>query len=140
MPVKCLDRRARKSPFLGFVGRQSLPAAETETAASILWFAAIQGIKPKQDLADLAPKGRLISAEALERVVGQIRETQKATRELSGGIDAKFDRFRHGVICSVRYVSRSAIAVQTGRLGPPLLTADPSWNFSDPCRHRPGRT
>ena len=54
MPVKCLDRRARKSPFLGFVGRQSLPAAESETAASILWFAAIQGIKRKQDLVDLA--------------------------------------------------------------------------------------
>jgi 4-hydroxybenzoate polyprenyltransferase len=59
MPVKCLDRRARKSLFLGIVGRQSWPAAETETAASILWFAAIQGIKRKQDLADLARKGLL---------------------------------------------------------------------------------
>jgi hypothetical protein len=59
-----------------------------------LWFAAI--IKRKQDLADLAPKGCFISAEAVERVVGQVGETQKATRELSGGIGGKFDRFRRG--------------------------------------------
>ena len=52
-----------------------LAAAEAETAPSIPWFAAIQGIKRKQDLAGLAPKGCFISAEAVERVVGQIGET-----------------------------------------------------------------
>ena len=78
------------------MGRQALPTADTETAPSVLWFAAIQGIKRKQDLAVLAPKGCFISAEAVERVVGQIGETQKATRELSGGIGGKFDRFRRG--------------------------------------------
>jgi hypothetical protein len=71
-----------------------------------LWFAAIQGIKRKQDLADLAPKDCFISAEAVERVVGQIGETQKATRELSGGIGGKFDRFRRGA--SERFYRRSA--------------------------------
>jgi hypothetical protein len=35
----------------------------------------IQCIESKQDLADLAPKGCFISAEAVERVVGQIGET-----------------------------------------------------------------
>ena len=35
-------------------------------------------------LAGLAPKGCFISAEAVEREVGQIGETQKATRELVG--------------------------------------------------------
>ena len=65
-------------------------------APSIPWFAAIQDIKSKKDLAGLAPEGCFISAEAVERVVGQIGETQKATRELSGRIDIRFDRFRHG--------------------------------------------
>ena len=45
-------------------------AAEMETAPSILWFAAIQGIKRNQDLADLAPKDCFIAVEAVERVVG----------------------------------------------------------------------
>jgi hypothetical protein len=55
-------------------------------APSIPWFAAIQGIKSKKDLAGLAPKGSFISAEAVECVVGQIGESQKATRELGGGM------------------------------------------------------
>jgi hypothetical protein len=46
-----------------------------EMAPSILWFAAIQDIKSKKDLSGLAPKGCFISAEAVERVVGQIGET-----------------------------------------------------------------
>jgi hypothetical protein len=32
-----------------------LPAANSEAAASVLWFAAIEGIKRNQDLADLSP-------------------------------------------------------------------------------------
>ena len=54
-------------------------------APSIPWFAAIQDIKSKKDLAGLAAEGCFISAEAVERVVGQIGETQKATRELGSG-------------------------------------------------------
>jgi hypothetical protein len=34
-----------------------------------MWFAAIQEIKHKQDLADLAPKGCFIPAQPVERVV-----------------------------------------------------------------------
>ena len=61
--------------------------ADTETASSLLWFAAVQGIESKQDSAGLAPQGCFISAEAIERVVGQIDETQ--TR---GGYIAYFGR------------------------------------------------
>ena len=63
---------------------QFLPPTDTETARSLMWHAAIQGIKRKQDLADLAPKHRFIPAEAVERVVGQIGEAQKAMRKLGG--------------------------------------------------------
>ena len=100
---QCLDRRARLI-LIASVGRQLLPTADAETALSILWFAAIQGIKRKQDLAGLAPKGCFIPAEAIECVVGQIGETQKATRELSGRINCRSDSFRHGAghdFCSI---------------------------------------
>ena len=50
---------ARKLTFLGLIGWQFLPAAEAEAAPSIPWFAAIQGIKRKQDLAGLGAKGLL---------------------------------------------------------------------------------
>ena len=82
-----------KLTFLGIVDREF---AEAETAPSIPWLAAIQGIKSKKDLAGLAPKGCFISAEAVEHVVGQIGESQKATRELGGGIDSHFDGFPDG--------------------------------------------
>ena len=36
----------------------------------------------KQDLADLAPKDCFIAAKSVERVAGQIDETQKATCEV----------------------------------------------------------
>jgi hypothetical protein len=49
----------------------------------------------------LAPKGRFISTEAVKRVVGQIGEPQKATRELSG-------RFRDWPAC-VFHVVRDAL-------------------------------
>ena len=77
------------SPFSG---------ADAETAPSFLRLAAVQGIKCKQYLANVAPKGCFTSTEAIERVV--IGETQKATRELSVGIDGRIDkclsRARHG--------------------------------------------
>jgi hypothetical protein len=59
--------------------------AYTEIAPSVLWSAAIQGIKRNQDLADLAPKDCFVAAEAVERVVGQIGKTQIAPRELNVG-------------------------------------------------------
>ena len=126
-PDQCQSGRAilrpppRESTFLGLVDQEFSPTADTETALSIPWFAAIQGIKRKQNVAGLAPKGCFISAEAIDRVVSQIGETQKATRELSGGIDGRFDRFRRGAgggFCSVRDVRRSGVAVETDRLGP----------------------
>jgi hypothetical protein len=40
----------------------SWAAANPETGPSVLWFAAIQGIKGKQDLAGLAPKDCFIPA------------------------------------------------------------------------------
>ena len=110
------------------IGRQVYP--KTETAPSILCFAAIQGVKRKQDLAGLAPKRCFISAEAIERVVGQIGETQKATRELSGRIDIRFDRFRHGAghgCYSVRNAVRCRIVFETARVRPPEQRID---NFS----------
>ena len=86
------------------VGRQLWPAADAETASSFLRFATIQCIERKQDLADLAPKHCFMSAEAIEREVGQIGETQKATCEVSGGIDGRFDRFRPRGGCGFCYV------------------------------------
>ena len=57
----------------------------------MLWLAAIQCVEGKQDLTGLAPKGRLIAAEPVQRVAGQIGQTQKATREVAGGFDG-FER------------------------------------------------
>jgi hypothetical protein len=67
---------------------------DTEAASSFLWFATIQGIEGKQDLANLAPKGCFIAAQAIEREVGQIGKTQKAARELNGRIDNRADSIR----------------------------------------------
>ena len=68
------------------VGRPVLPATNTETTASLLRFATIQCIESEQDLAGLAPKERFIPAKPVERVAGQIGQTQKATCEVDGGI------------------------------------------------------
>ena len=54
------------------IGRQVLPATDTGTAPSLLRFTAIQYIESKQDLAGLAPQRCFISAETIEREVGQI--------------------------------------------------------------------
>jgi len=40
--------------------------------ASFLWFATIQGIESKQDLAGLAPKDCFIPAQPVERVAWEI--------------------------------------------------------------------
>ena len=64
-----------------------MQAADLEAAPSLLWFASTQGIERKHDPTDLAPQGCFIAAEAIEREVGQIGETQKATGEVSVGFD-----------------------------------------------------
>ena len=68
-------------------GRRVLPAADPETAPSFLWFATIQCIESKQDLAGLTPKDCFIAAKPVERVAGQIGQPQKGTCEVSGGIN-----------------------------------------------------
>jgi hypothetical protein len=46
--------------------------ANGATAGSLLRFAAIEAIEREQDLIGLAPKGCFITAEAIEREIGQI--------------------------------------------------------------------
>jgi len=90
--MQCLIRRAINT--VTPVGRRFLPVAVTETAPTLLWPATTQSIESKQNPPGLAPKSCFVSAEAIEREVGQIGETQKATREVSGAIDGRFDRNR----------------------------------------------
>ena len=59
-----------------FDRRESASLVNWELSRPFLWFAAIQGIEREQDLAGLAPQGCFVSAEAIEREVGQIGETQ----------------------------------------------------------------
>src|SRR5689334_3095367 len=66
---------ARRLVLLGLAEPEFLPVAGTETPPSLAWSAAIQDVKSKEDPAGLTPKSCFISAEAVERVVGQIRET-----------------------------------------------------------------
>ena len=113
--------------FFGLVGRQVLPVAGMEMALPILWFAAIQSIKRNQDLADLARKVYFVAVEAVERVVGQIGETQKATRELSIGMDGMLAGFSHEAGHDFRFVGnavRRRIVVQTARVSPPKRRID----------------
>ena len=58
-----------------------------ETPPPLLWFTTIQRIESEQDLAGLAPKDCFIPAKPVERVAGQIGQTQKATCEVGGGIN-----------------------------------------------------
>ena len=96
--------------LLGVVDQKLLSAAETETAPSIPWFAAIQGFKSKKDLAGLAPKGGFVPAEAIERVVAQIGETQKATGELNARIDSSLDGLVGAVnVFSIRTCNRAML-------------------------------
>ena len=70
---KANAHHARKPAVLG--------GSHAEMAPSFLWFAAIQCIESEQDLAGLALKDCFIPAKPVERVAGQIGETQEATRE-----------------------------------------------------------
>ena len=69
--------------------RQPSRVILTETAPSILRFAAIQCVEGKQELADLAPKNGFVPAEPVVRAARQIGEPQEAARELGGGIEVQ---------------------------------------------------
>jgi len=69
------------------VGQQVLPTTDTQTAPSLLWFATIQSFESKQDLAGLPPQGCFIPAKPVERIGGQIGQTQQATLEVGCGIN-----------------------------------------------------
>ncbi len=112
------NQPVRKSTLIALVGRQFWPAADAETAPSVLWFATIQCIESKQDLAGLAPKGCFIPAKPVERVAGQIGQTQKATCEIGGGINKFRPRVGLG-FRSVWDVVRCAIGVGIDRISPP---------------------
>jgi hypothetical protein len=71
-----------------------LPGVVTKTTPSIPWFTAIQGIKGKHDLGNLAPEGCFISAETIEREVGQISKTQEAACERNSSAFAASDGTR----------------------------------------------
>src|SRR5271169_3399001 len=108
---------------------QVLPAADTERAPSVLWFATIQCIESKQDLAGLAPKDCFIPAKSVERVTGQIGQAQKATCEVGGGISGSRPRVGPGFrsVCDAR---RCSIRVGIGRIIPPEPCID---NFLRLC-------
>ena len=72
----------------------------------------------------MAPQGCFIAAEAIEREVGQIGETQKATRKVSVGFNGRFDRPWVG-FCFVGDVVRCR--GETDRVSPPEQRMD---NFS----------
>ena len=61
-----------------------LRPANTGTATSLLGFSPIQCIKREQDPAGLAPQGRFIAAETIEREIGQVGQTQKTAGEFDG--------------------------------------------------------
>ena len=76
----------------------------------------------------MAPDGCFISAEAVERVVGQIGQTQKATGEVSVGIDGRFGRFRTRAgrgFCSNRVADRRRIMIETDRVSSSGLAETP---------------
>jgi hypothetical protein len=77
----------------------------------------MQCIESKQVLARLAPKDCFIPAESVERVAGQIGQTQKATCEVGGGID----RFRPRAGSGFRSVCdavRCSIGVGIDKISP----------------------
>ena len=104
------------------VGRQVLPATGTEPVCFLLWFATIQCIQSKQDLAGLAPKDCFIPAKPVEWVARPIGQAQKATREVGGGI-YRFRRAGPG-FCSDCDAGRCSIGAGIDRIGPPESCMD----------------
>jgi len=63
-------------------------ARKPKTAHSLLWFAAIKYLERVKDSASLAPQGGFITAETIEREIGQVGQSQKAASELDiGSVD-----------------------------------------------------
>jgi hypothetical protein len=54
-------------------------------ARSLVWFTTLKGFKRLKDVTGLAPKGRLITAQAIEREIGQIGQARIAAGELHFG-------------------------------------------------------
>ena len=110
--------RSLSSIVVASMGQQFLPTIDAETAPSLLWFATMQRIESKQDLAGLTPKDCFIPAKPVERVAGQIGQTQKATCQVGGGING----FRPRVGPNFRSVCDAvggAIGVGIDRISPP---------------------
>ena len=82
-----------RSIVVASIPRVVLLATDTEPGSSFPWLATIQCIESEEYLAGLTPQGCFISAEAIEREVGQIGEAQKALREVGARIDRMFDKF-----------------------------------------------
>ncbi len=112
-----------KSATVALEGGQFLPTYARGTAPSFLWFAAIQSIERKKDSADLAREGCFIAAEAVERVIGQIGQTQEAACEIECMMDVRPDRFQpraeHGFCCTGR-AFRCQIAIEIDGVSAPL--------------------
>jgi hypothetical protein len=66
--------------------------AETGTATSLLWFPTIQRIKREQDPAYLALHGCFVSAQAIERKIGQIGECEGRPRKREVKIQTRAER------------------------------------------------
>jgi hypothetical protein len=81
------------SKLASLVSWPFLPVADERPTPSFLWFAAMQSIECQKHLADLTPKRRLISTEAVQGVVGHVGDTQKAAREIWGRMDGSSEGF-----------------------------------------------
>jgi hypothetical protein len=116
-------------PVVPSIGRQVLPATDTETAPSVLWLATIQCVESNQDLAGLTPKDCFIPTKPVERIHGQIGQTQKAMCEVGGGIKVLLPGAGTG-FRSVCDVVRCAIRGGIDRISPPRPCGD---NFLRLC-------
>ena len=85
------------------------------TSFPLLGFAPIQCFERIKDAAGLTPQRCFISAEAIEREVGQIGETQKAARELDGGSIVFLPKVRHQLCVTYRNVRSCMRAPETAR-------------------------
>ncbi len=63
--------------------REFFFARKTQMPHSLLWLAAVQIVKRIKNLPGPAPKGRFISTEAVESIIGQVREPQETSGEFN---------------------------------------------------------
>ena len=69
--------KAPRSILVALKCEELFGIADFEVAPSFLWFAAVQGIEGEERLADLAPEGCFIAAEAVERAMGRLARRKK---------------------------------------------------------------